>query len=163
MFGAKIYHCLFASLLASAFIGLPMFANSHTFTVEVKSISEMSVSGDPQTLALDNSSDGTGTFKNTSDSSTTYSISINGQNKRITGSIDLAMPNFTQLEVALAAANGASSAGNVLLNTNDQTLVSNVTENRSVDQKITYTFSAYIDQVQEPTILRVVTFSIADM
>lgn len=106
-----------------------MAANTanQTVTFEVQAINEISVSGNPGTLTVSVATAGSQP-NDATDNSTTYNITTNGTNKKLTGSINTAMPANTDLKVNLTAPTGATSAGTVTLSTVAQNLVTGVTQ-----------------------------------
>lgn len=112
--------------------------------MEIKAINTISVSGNPQKLIIDYAEPGQNPDSATDDT-TTYSVSTNGSNKKIVGSINAAMPDYTGLKIRLEAPAGASSAGQVILSTTNQDLVTGISKLRASGLGISYEFFAQIE------------------
>jgi hypothetical protein len=80
-----------------------------------------------------------------SDSSTTYSITTNERNKKITGHLNFNMPSYAILKINLEAPTGATSAGDVALSTTPANLVTGISNVSEVGKTITYKFSATVE------------------
>ena len=91
-----------------------------------------------------------------------YSVSTNGTNKKITGSIDAAMPANTALNVTLTAPTGGSSAGAIALTTAAQDLVNGITTLAESGLTIGYEFTATAAAGIVPSSSRTVTFTVTD-
>jgi hypothetical protein len=141
--------------------GMAMAQTSATQTVafQISAIDTISVSGDPGTLVIT-------TIPGTvSDSSTSYSFSTNGSNRRITGQITTggAMPANTSLLVTLQApTGGGSSTGEQTLSAvSAVNLVTGITQLAESGRQITYRFAASSGAgVIDPAQTRVVTLTI---
>ena len=83
-----------------------------TVTFEVQAIDEMSVSGNPAALIVSTATAGSEPDAVTNNS-TTYALTTNGTNKKITGALNSDMPANTILAVSLTAPSGGASAGSV--------------------------------------------------
>lgn len=116
-------------------------AATATVTYEVQEINEISVSADPGPLVVSNAAAGDSPGV-AMDEQTTWTLTTNGSNKRITGLVDASMPAGVSLLVTLVAPDGASSTGEVALSPTAQTLVSQISEVHSAGLRVTYTLSA---------------------
>jgi hypothetical protein len=153
---------LMAMVLTSLITGMAQAQSTATQTVsfQISQIDTISVSGNPGTLIIT-------TIPGTvSDSTTTYSFSTNGSNRRITGQITSggAMPTNTLLRIALQApAGGGSTTGiQTLSDSSAVTLVTGISTLAETGRQITYTFVANSGApVISPTDTRVVTLTIA--
>jgi hypothetical protein len=134
------FFCLVMIAAAAAFAGNTA---TQTVTFEVQAIDEVSASGDPGALTVSTATAGSEPDAAT-DNSTTYAVTTNGTNKKITGGIDSNMPSNTTLEVNLAAPTGGASAGDVTLSTTAADLVTGITQKAETDLTITYTLSATV-------------------
>ena len=114
-----------------------------TVTFEVQAIDEMSVSGNPAALIVSTATAGSEPDAATNNA-TTYALTTNGTNKKITGAINSAMPANTTLEVSLTAPTGGSSLGSVGLSAVDADLVTGITQKAESGLTITYTLSATV-------------------
>jgi hypothetical protein len=134
------FFCLVMIAAAAAFAGNTA---TQTVTFEVQAIDEVSASGNPGALTVSTATAGSEPDDAT-DISTTYAVTTNGTNKKITGGIDSNMPGNTTLQVGLAAPSGGASAGNVTLSTTAADLVTGITQSAETGLTITYTLSATV-------------------
>lgn len=114
---------------------------TQTVTFSVSAINELSVSGNPGALNITSAVAGSGPSP-VSDATTTYAVTTNESNRKITGAIDLAMPSGVTLSVTLQAPTGASSAGVVSLSTSAADLVTGISAVNQSGRTITYQLSA---------------------
>ena len=114
-----------------------------TVTFEVQAIDEISVSGNPAALIVSTATAGSEPDAVTNNA-TTYAVTTNGTNKKITGDLDVAMPANTTLQVNLTAPTGGSSAGAVTLSASAADLVTGITQKAESGLTITYTLSATV-------------------
>lgn len=154
--------------LVSIALILGLFANaysadndSQTVTFEVQAISEITVSGNPGPLVISTATAGSEPVAAT-DATTTYSVTTNGTNKRITGSIDTAMPANTSLLVTLTAPTGGSGAGQVILSTTAQDLVTGISTLAESALPISYEFTADAAAGVVASSTKTVTLTVAD-
>jgi hypothetical protein len=150
---------LTVGVAAIAFAGV---AEAQTATqvvqFQVNAINQIAVTGSVSPMVINSATAGSAPASVTSTGST-YAISTNESNQKITASIDQPMPSGVQLEVALVAPGGASSAGNVTLGTASADLVTGISSTAASSLPITYRLSATpIAQVSPST--RTVTFTI---
>jgi hypothetical protein len=145
-----------------------MFGNAYaagntdqTVTYQVTSIDEISVSGNPGALIVNTADPGSQPTAVT-DASTSFSITTNNSSRKITGSLDSAMPANTSLKVTLTAPTGGASAGQVTLNATAQDLVTGISTLAESGKTISYEFSATLDAGIISSSQRTVTFTIAD-
>lgn len=96
-------------------------------------INEIWVSGNPPTLVISEVEEVGGNLREATDSSTTYTVATNEggyvspeKPKRITGSINQAMPEHTQLIVNLDAPVNGYSEGDIELGVDSQNLVTGI-------------------------------------
>lgn len=143
--------------------GLSIAGNTATQTVtfEVQAIDEISASGDPGALTVSTATAGSEPDAVT-DNSTTYAVTTNGSNKKITGEVDVAMPANTTLQANLVAPTGGTSAGDVTLTATAADLVTVITETAESGMTITYTFSATVDAGILASDTRTVTLTLTD-
>lgn len=116
---------------------------SQVVTFSVTAINEIAVSGNPGALAVTAATAGSQPNE-ALDDSTTYMISSNGTNMKITGSINTAMPSGVTLKVNLTAPTSGSSAGDVALGIVSSDLVSGTTQVAETGKTITYKLSATV-------------------
>ena len=135
-------------------------AQSATQTVHfrVNAINQIAVSGNPGPLAITTATAGSGLTSATSTGST-YSITTNEANQKITASLNQAMPDGVTLEIALGAPTGAASVGSVPLGTASADVVTGISATASSALPITYRLHA-MTQVQTGPTSRTVTFTI---
>jgi hypothetical protein len=125
--------------------GLAFAANTDTQTVtfEVQAIDEISASGDPGALTISTATAGSEP-DNATDNTTTYAVTTNGTNKKITGEIEANMPANVTLQVNLTAPTGGSGSGATSLSTTAADLVTGITQRAESGLGITYTLSATV-------------------
>lgn len=119
-------------------------AATQTFNIVVASITEISVSGAPGTLTVSTATAGSEPTDAT-DETTSYSITTNGANKKITGQITTGglPPSGIDLKILLDATDVGTGAGTVtLLAASASDLVTAITKKTASAKSITYTLSA---------------------
>ena len=135
-----------AAILATGMFGFSprcLAGNSTTQTVtyEVQAINELSVSGSSASLTVNSATAGSAPNAVT-DTTTTYAITTNETNRKITGAIDTAMPSGVTLSVTLGAPTGATSLGKQALGTSAVDLVNSISTLNESGKAITYELSA---------------------
>lgn len=146
-----------------ALTNLLMAASSDTqlVTFSVSSIDEISVSGNPGALSVSTATAGSQPDDDTDDT-TTYAITTNNTNRKITGAIDSNMPPNVSLEINLVAPTVGSSAGDMTLSTTAADLVTGITQVADGSgNTITYTLSATVAAGIVASDTRTVTLTIA--
>ena len=143
--------------------GVAHAANTATQLVsfEVAAINEISVSGNPGTLIISAALPGSNPTPAT-DSSTTYAITTNGTNKRITAAINEPMPTGLTLKVNLEAPSVGSSAGDVILSTIAASVVTGISQVADSSSTITYTLEATAQAAEVSSGTKTVTFTLTD-
>lgn len=143
--------------------GLVLGANTaqQTVTYEVTAINEVSVSGDPGNLVVNTATAGSQPTADT-DATTTWAITTNESTKKMTGSINTAMPANTTLEVNLTAPTGGTSQGDVTLSTTAADLVTGISTVAESGLTITYTLSATISAGVVAQAQKTVTLTLTD-
>ena len=134
---------------------------TQTVTYEIQAINEITVSGNPGALVISTATAGSEPTAAT-DATTSYSVTTNGANKVITGSIDTAMPSNTYLRVTLTAPTGGSSAGQVTLSTTAQNLVTGISTLAEGGLAISYEFAATAAAGIVASATKTVTLTVAD-
>lgn len=134
---------IFFSLPAAAFTVLGLATSgaaqaTATATYEVKAINEVSVSGAPAALVISTAAQLAGV----TDKSTTWAVTTNESSKKVTGSIDTAMPAGVTLSVNLTAPSVGTSAGSKALGIAAVDLVTGITQVEGSALGVTYTLSA---------------------
>jgi hypothetical protein len=126
---------------------------------QVNAINQVAVSGNPAPMVINSASAGNVPVS-VIGGGTSYAVTTNESNQKITVSIDQSLPSGVTLEVALAAPDGAVSAGAVLLSTSGADVVTGITSANASALPITYRLSATpAVQMSAPT-ARTVTFTI---
>lgn len=153
---------LIAIGLCFEFTGKAMAGASATATAtyEVTAINELSASGNPGSLTVTAATAGSQPDAVT-DATTTYAITTNGTNKKITAAINTAMPAGTTLKVTLAAPTGASSS-QVTLSTTPADAVTGITTLAESGKTITYELSATVAAGVVASGSKTVTYTIVD-
>ena len=134
----------FIGLIGSAALGSNV--TTQTVTYSVSAINEIGVSGDPGALAVTTATAGSEPDLDT-DSSTTYAISTNQSNRKITAAINSNVAAGLTLQINLADPDGAGSAvsaGDVTLSTSAADVVTSITTLAASAKTIAYTFSATV-------------------
>lgn len=116
--------------------------SSATVTLTLSAVNEFSVAGSPS-LIVDTASPGAEPGEATV-TGPTYNISTNETSKKITGSINSAMPANVTLKINLAAPTGGSSAGDVTLSTTAADLVTGISQVAQGSLAITLKLSATV-------------------
>jgi hypothetical protein len=111
--------------------------------IPVATITALTISGNPAPLIINSATAG---FQpaDVVNYTTTYNISTNETNKKITGMLNYSMPANTFLKIRLAAPAGATSAGDIALTTTATDLVTGISKVAESGKTITYTFSSTV-------------------
>ena|SRR5688500_10325162 len=125
---------------------------------EVNAINQIGVSGAPAPLVINSATAGAAPASVTA-GGTSYAVTTNESNKKITASVNQALPAGVTLEVQLAAPSGASSADYVQLGTSSADVVTGISSTTASSLPITYRLSA-TPTVQMSAQARTVTFTI---
>lgn len=131
---------------------------TQTVQFQVNAVNQIAVSGNPTPLAITTATAGSALTSVTS-TGTSYAITTNETNQKITASLDQGLPAGVTLEVSLGAPAGAVSAGSVSLGTAGTDLVTGISATASSSLPITYRLNA-TPQVQMGPTARTVTFTI---
>lgn len=142
-FEMKVKYCF---LVGFALFGMKisdLFAIDQILYFKVPTVSALSLSGNVNFPDFATPIPGQN-FAPLTDSSTTYSLSLNGlvAGKKITGRLAAAAPAGVGVSATLAAPNGASNYPATILTTTDQTLVFGIGNGLFSSQGITYKLSA---------------------
>jgi len=133
--------CAVGLVTASTFVFASDTA-TQTVTFAVSAINQLSVSGNPGALTVSTATAGSAPTPVT-DSTTTYSVTTNEDDRKITGSINSDMPAGLTLEVSLAAPVGSgSSTGLQPLTTSPVDLVNAISALNETGRAISYRLSA---------------------
>jgi len=133
---------------------------TQTVNMEIQAINLLTVSGNPGTLTLAAPTAGNQPAPVT-DATTTYNVTTNEANKKITAAIDSAMPSGTTLSVALAATTGGTAAGTTVLTADPSDLVTGISNIAESGKAITYTFGADVTAGAQQ-IQKTVTFTLTN-
>jgi hypothetical protein len=154
----KIITCIYLWLLSPTTLNAIATATA-TVTYTVPTIATIAFSGNPGTLTINNGIPGSG-LVNATDNTTTWAISTNLTNQRITASINSNLPAGLVLEVSLAAPSGASSVGSVALSTTAANLVTGITQIASSNMSVIYTLKATV-LAPTGTLNRTITYTLS--
>lgn len=127
--------------------------------VQVTAINQIGVTGGPAPMVISSATAGSEPASVTA-SGGSYAITTNEANKKITASLDAALPAGVRLEVSLAAPQGASSAGDIQLSTDGADLVTGISALAASALPITYRLSADASVQMPVPATRTVTFTI---
>lgn len=125
---------------------------------QVIPVSQVSVSGNPTPLLVNTASAGSASTTAAA-TGTTYAITTNEVNQKITASLDQDMPAGVTLELQLAAPSGAVSAGSVALRRAGADVVTGISSTTASALPVTYRLIAS-PQVRVPAASRTVTLTI---
>jgi hypothetical protein len=92
----------------------------------------------------------------------TYLITTNEENKKITGVLNTILPKDSSLSISLEAPTGAISVGSVDLKNVPADLVTRVSKVAEADKVITYTFSAPVSTQLTTPFSQIVTLTITN-
>jgi hypothetical protein len=135
---------------------------TQSVTIEVKPITKISVTGNPNPLTITDAIPGSN-FSSVSDVNTKYSLTTNLDNMKIVASINDRMPSGTRLMIKLSSSR-ASSAGTIDLSgaVTPIDVVTGISKCSETNQTIDYTFAANEDVSEVPTQTRVVTLTLTN-
>ncbi|MGH7637553.1 MAG: hypothetical protein ACREOK_07865 [Gemmatimonadaceae bacterium] len=142
-----------------AFASLEAQTATQVVRFQVTAINQIGVTGAPAPMVINSATAGSAPSSVTA-SGGSYAITTNEANKKITASLDAALPNGVRLEVSLAAPEGASSAGDVQLSTAGADLVTGISSLAASALPITYRLSADETVHMPVPATRTVTFTI---
>jgi len=126
------------SILQGSAHGAQVGTTSVTFTFQA--IDEIAITGSP-TLIINSAVAGQQP-QPAIDTLSTFSVSTNGTNKRITAGINKQMPANTTLEIQLTAPDSGTSTGYKTLSTVATDVVTGISHVAAANKTITYRFSA---------------------
>ena len=125
---------------------------------EVSAINQIGVTGSTAPLAITTATAGSSLTSVTAGGSS-LAVTTNESNKKITASLDQALPAGVTLEVTLPAPSGASSLSYVALTTSGSDLVTGISATNAVSLPLTYRLSA-TPQASIGTQTRTITYTI---
>jgi hypothetical protein len=157
----KLVFGLFGLGLVFGLSGLALAGNTaqQTVTYQVDAINEISVSGNPGDLVVNSATAGSEPNEDT-DNSTNWAITTNQTARKITGSINTAMPTNVTLEINLTAPTGGVSENDVSLSATDADLVTSIETVAESGLTITYTLSATVAAGVVPQAQKTVTITL---
>jgi hypothetical protein len=135
---------------------------TQTLTLEVRPITRLSVTGNPNSLIISDAVLGSD-LSSVSDDNTKYSLTTNLDNMKIVASINDKMPAGTKLMVKLSSSK-AASAGLVDVSgaVSPVDVVTGLSRGSDMNQSISYTFAANSGVYEVPTQTRVVTLTLTN-
>jgi len=154
------------SLLAA----LPLFAaaQSHTtatqtIQLEVRSIAALEVSGNPLPLMVNTGTAGAATLRPSEESSTSYRLTTNIENMKLSVAINEPVPSGTHLYVTLGSTSG-TSAGKIDISqaVSPVDAVTGIMKGWAEHQPIVYSFEADANREAFPSEARTVTLTLTN-
>jgi len=147
----------------ATFLGAVGDAHAQTATqlvrFQVNAINQLAVSGSPALMVINSATAGSAPTPVTA-GGTSYAVTTNESNQKISASIDQALPSGVMLEVTLGAPSGASSLGAVALSTASADVVTGISGVSAASLPITYRLSATTSVQMSAPEARTVTFTI---
>jgi hypothetical protein len=132
---------------------------TQTVTFRVNPISEIAISGSPAPIVVD-APRTSETRSRASMGGTSYAITTNEGNQKISAALDRPMPEGVELVVALGAPSGATSRGVVALSTRAADVVTSIPPGAARELPITYTLSASDVARRGAAGTRIVTYTV---
>ena len=135
---------------------------TQTLTLEVRPITRLSVTGNPNSLIISDAVPGS-SLLSVSDENTKYSLTTNLDNMKIVASINDRMPAGTKLMLKLSSSK-ATSTGLVDVSSalSPVDVVTGLNRTIETNQSISYTFAANSDVSEIPTQTRDVTLTLTN-
>lgn len=135
---------------------------TQSLTLEVKPLTKIAVSGNPNALVITDALAGSD-LTAVQDQNTTYSITTNLSSMKIIASISNGMPAGTKLMIRLAS-NSGLSRGTVDISdaTSPVDVVTGIAQGNDANQSITYQFSANADVPSFSNDSRVITLTLTN-
>lgn len=140
-------------------VALPAQTATQVVQIQVSAINQIGVSGSPAPMVINSATAGSAPASVTT-GGTSYAITTNEANKKITASLDQPLPAGVQLEVSLAAPSGAASQGEVALTTAPADVVTGISAISAASLAITYRLSATASVQMATPAVRTVTFTV---
>jgi hypothetical protein len=153
---------LATAILTAGILSLTSFAGptaTQVVTYEVQAINDLTVSAGTASLVVSSGTAGSAPNVAT-DATTTYAVTTNESNRRITGAINTPMPAGVTLSATLAAPSGGSSVGKVELTTTDSDLVTGISTLSQSGLGISYELAATSAAGVVPAATKTVTLTI---
>jgi hypothetical protein len=155
----KVGRILAAAIVLAVFQAPVLIAQTanQTVTYSVAAINQISVGAGP-TLDITTATPGGAPTSVTATS--TWSVTTNGANKKLTASINSAMDAGLTLSLTAAAPSGATSAGSKTLSTSTTDLVTGISGVAASNLTLTYELAATLAAGIVPSSTRTVTFTL---
>jgi len=131
---------------------------SQQVTINVNEIAVIAVTGN---VSMTINAATAGQAPDAATASSTYHMTTNGSDKKISGELDVNMPTGLTLNATMAAPTGASSAGQKSLSTSSVDLVTSITRVRGAGLALNYQAVATVD-AEPDTVVRTVTYTITN-
>jgi hypothetical protein len=126
---------------------------------QVNAINQIGVTGNPAPMVINTATAGSAPMSVVG-SGTSYAITTNETNKKITASLNQSLPAGIVLQVLLAAPTGAASLGEVSLTASGTDVVTGISTTSASSLAITYRLSAVATVQMAAPSVRTVTFTI---
>lgn len=149
-----------AAVVALASGAMASNSAQQQLSFQINEINEISLGVAPGTFVIE-TFEGAGGQPVSISQGTTYSLSTNGTNKRVTAALDENMPANTTLEVLFEAPTGAAAEVKALSATAVD-VVTGITNESITDGDIAYNFSATLEAGNFGSATRTVTYTILD-
>ena len=148
--------------LALSTLGSTAYAQSNVASQQVSiNVAEIAVISVTGNVSMTISSATAGQTPDAATASSSYSMTTNGSNKKITAELDVAMPTGLTLSATMAAPSGASSAGQQALTATAVNLVTGITKVRSSGLSLNYEARSTVDASPD-NYSRTVTYTITN-
>ncbi len=152
----------FAIALALIAFNTKTFAQSNVASQQVSiNVAEIAVIAVSGNVSMTINTASAGQAPDPTTSSSTYNVTTNGTNKKITAELDHAMPAGLTLSATMAAPSGASSAGKQALTGTAVNLVTGITKVRGNALSLSYEAVATV-AAQPDNYSRTVTYTITN-
>jgi hypothetical protein len=131
---------LAAAVLLGSAASLSAQSDEQVVTFEIQAINEIAITGTPS-LTINAATAGQAPDAVTN-SGSSWAITTNEVNKKVTASLDAAMPTGVTLKAQLAAPSGATSAGSVALGTAAVDVVTGISKLNASGLGLSYNLAA---------------------
>ena len=148
---------MFQSMSLTATTGTTTASTTITYTIG--SIDAIAVSANPGPLNITTAVAGSAPTAAV-DTTTTYAVTTNNSNRKITGALTSTMPTGVTFSVTMAAPTGATSAGTVNLSTIPASLVTGISNIAQGGLAVTYNLAATVGAGQVSGSTNTLTFTI---
>lgn len=155
------YRIAFAAAAASLFVSGAAHAQStasHNVSYSVSAINQIAVTGAPS-LSITTATAGSAPASVT-DATSSWAITTNQTTKKLTASLNTAMPTGVTLEVSAAAPSGATGAGFQTLGTSSVDVVTAISQVAGSGMALTYRLSATLAAGAITSATKTVTYTL---